>query len=673
MPDFRPDLLPESGQGLVGSVGNLVAAALQTAGFFFQSDILQRGTPLLTGLAVLSFVAAAVWAAYLFVIRASLLRGMPLLLGPVLFFFITRTVVATGPTRLQQGDRVSHTTANEQLQLLRQIGDPAFYGTIPKVSFVFAQLDRIVSTSIQRVVTFLVDTANKEDLLVVAREETLAKLFTTSAIEKDFLELISYGVMGQCAELTNRISERESLQRKLQEQQAWNQPSALETQTKLSQVNQRINALRESRFDIPESISRFVSSRGFSPEPPQNALCDDIYNWSWKGLQQIAEQKLNEATTPEENNSEIPWQRVKEDVQRVLSSARPDMATRVLAAYIFRKTLQERHHENMMSTLIEHSPMRQKDYDIRYRVLPLAEGQGSLMSMLHFIGIVPYVQGLLLFLLAAAFPFFALFLLMPGKMPSFLTWVYLWIWVKSWDIGFALIVGIRKLLWAMIGQKSLPLLKNESLNDLASAFSIMNDFDPLANLGVYYTIIAVLMLSVPIVTAQFCMGAGEMLGAFRSALDQTANRLHQRIATAARRGQASEFEQRLIASQQEMRRREALQWANTDEARALGRSGDPLKTRSMIAHGDAALAHGRYRDEVMDEAADLGYFTRRQVTVSFSGGVSGASLNKWMNNWYAKNTESPDVSQAGTAGIMANQSEKYSTNTAPPNGLIGVK
>jgi len=653
MPTVRPELLPESGESLVGAVGNLVSAALQTAGFYFQSDILQFGGGFLTALAVLIFVAGCVWGAFQFTIKASMLRTAPLLIGCVLFFFTVRTVVETGPTKLQAGARTSTTAASEQMQLLRQIGNPDFYGTKPKVSFLFAQLDRVISSAVQKVVMFLVDTRNMDDLLVVAREETLAKLFNTAVIEKDFLELISYGVMGQCAELTNRITEKESLERQLAKQRAWNQPTAVGTVNKISEVTKRINLLKETRFNVPEAIGRFVFSRGLTAEAPQSAICDDVYEWTWKSMQQLAEQRLREATTPEGNDSAIPWTRVNDDIRSVISAQRPDMAPRVLAAYLFKKTLQEGQHSGMLSTLMEHSPIRQNDFDIRFKVLPITDGQGSMMTMMHFIGIVPYVQGLLLFLLSAAFPFFALFLLVPGKMSSFLVWISLWIWVKSWDIGFAVIVSVRKLLWAMIGQKSVPLLEGESLNDLTSAFSVLGDFDPLANIGVYYTIIAMLTMAVPILSAHLCNGASNMLGAFRAALDESASRLHNRAAHGARRAYASMFEQRFYVAQQEHGLSKARQYANSQEARERGVSGDGLKARSVQGAYDKARTHGRYSDKLINESADLGYFSRRSVTQSFSSTVSGASLSSWSNDKLHQMGESPNIKELPSAGVLA--------------------
>jgi hypothetical protein len=62
---------------------------------------------------------------------------------------------------------------------------------------------------------------------------------------------------------------------------------------------------------------------------------------------------------------------------------------------------------------------------------------------------VPYFQGKLLYFLAIAYPFAAIFLVAPGMGRIFLQWWQFWLWVKLWDIGFAMVAVFERSVWAI--------------------------------------------------------------------------------------------------------------------------------------------------------------------------------------------------------------------------------
>lgn len=67
---------------------------------------------------------------------------------------------------------------------------------------------------------------------------------------------------------------------------------------------------------------------------------------------------------------------------------------------------------------------------------------------------IPYLQGVLLYLLAVAYPFACIVILVPGMHKSILTWMSFWAWVKLWDLGFAIVVVLERSIWAMVGNNS---------------------------------------------------------------------------------------------------------------------------------------------------------------------------------------------------------------------------
>ncbi len=67
---------------------------------------------------------------------------------------------------------------------------------------------------------------------------------------------------------------------------------------------------------------------------------------------------------------------------------------------------------------------------------------------------IPYLQGVLLYLLSIAYPFACIVILMPGMHKAILTWMSFWAWVKLWDLGFAICVVLERSVWGMVGNNS---------------------------------------------------------------------------------------------------------------------------------------------------------------------------------------------------------------------------
>ena len=66
----------------------------------------------------------------------------------------------------------------------------------------------------------------------------------------------------------------------------------------------------------------------------------------------------------------------------------------------------------------------------------------------------PYLQGVMLYLLAIAYPFACILLLVPGWHKAILTWLSFWAWVKMWDVGFAIVLVLEQSIWAVVGNGS---------------------------------------------------------------------------------------------------------------------------------------------------------------------------------------------------------------------------
>ncbi len=68
--------------------------------------------------------------------------------------------------------------------------------------------------------------------------------------------------------------------------------------------------------------------------------------------------------------------------------------------------------------------------------------------------LVPYVQGVLLYILAIGYPFACVLIVVPGWHKTIFTWMSFWAWAKLWDLGFAVVQVIERTVWAMMGNST---------------------------------------------------------------------------------------------------------------------------------------------------------------------------------------------------------------------------
>lgn len=68
--------------------------------------------------------------------------------------------------------------------------------------------------------------------------------------------------------------------------------------------------------------------------------------------------------------------------------------------------------------------------------------------------LMPHLQGILYFLLVAAYPLAALLVLVPNWYKSMFTWMSFLAWIKLWDVGFAIVQMLERTVWAMMGNNT---------------------------------------------------------------------------------------------------------------------------------------------------------------------------------------------------------------------------
>jgi hypothetical protein len=555
--------LPESGEPYIGVVGNLVSGVMQTAGFYFQNAVIDDLGALLNSIAVFVFVIALIGCLTMYVLTGKLRSPLFFLITPSLFYLVLTVRTPAMPTLIAVGNRAPEKTLQDtQLDMLKKFGniDPT---KTPRVSWLFAKIDRVVSHSTQALVSFLVDTENKKDLINAAREKLYQTLFTNQAVDPDMLSLLSTSFSGTCgtqaqlwkeiydeaAQVGALVTDLKKDGKVIRPRRSDNDPEVVRLKDSVVAKSAELNKRQANPIQFTLSQTRYIENKApkegiVNNTPLTHATCGKL-------TRIIKEIMLNDAAylfdretnRGAKGNDGTDWLKVRDNFVRSLI-CRPDQrcpcsegascppaarekANEILAAYMLRNTLKSNATTTMLAKVDAKNPRDIVLSNGLYKITSRFDQREGLFNLQYYAGIVPYVQGFLLFLLAASFPFFALFLLIPGKTSSFMTWVALWAWVKSWDVGFASIHVIREILWEYFTGKEL--LKDTSTvwagADLGKILTEVIRNDPVSNLGLYFSIIAIVTMAVPFVTANLFLNAPAMYGSVRGLMETSVRKL----------------------------------------------------------------------------------------------------------------------------------------------------
>lgn len=199
---------------------------------------------------------------------------------------------------------------------------------------------------------------------------------------------------------------------------------------------------------------------------------------------------------------------------------------------------------------------------------------------------LPYWQGLILYLLAITYPFLALLVLIPSHAKVFLFVPLAWLWAKSWDIGFALVMIVDKVLYTLLPHVDSvynPAGNTEYLNTIVngmranSMYGIVEggQIDPLYGMNMHFQILALVLYSIPAISGYLIMkGKSSVLATFSGGAQQASE-------TAS-----SYAKSRFYA----LRQSELIMNSQNNEALAYGLAG---------RLGEDLFSHGRGKDALL--------------------------------------------------------------------------
>ena len=115
----------------------------------------------------------------------------------------------------------------------------------------------------------------------------------------------------------------------------------------------------------------------------------------------------------------------------------------------------------------------------------------------------PWWQGVLLYLMAIIYPFLALVVIIPGRAASFLHLPMAWLWIKSWDIGFAMVLVLERTLWNNMPTMAIPNGDAKPLDQydfMWQPLQHVEKVDPIWTIHGYYMLTSAALLAVPAIT-----------------------------------------------------------------------------------------------------------------------------------------------------------------------------
>ena len=568
--------LIESGGQYIGAASHLISAAMQTAGIYFQSDVLSQlvgdsaaecsgSTCFFKSFAVLLFMCSAAAGVLTYAVFGTSKRVLMLLICPSIFFWMLYARVPAGATILRVGERVAPDGTKAQERLLEALGDADIYKQQPQISFFFAKFDNLISSSVQTIVNFLIDTPNGEDLVNVAREKAFQKTFNASSQESGFVGLVSYGLMGACAEYSQQLLNLKVLNEQINDNGArFTAADKADLENQRTAVTNKISQLEKIVVPLSPALSEYLyyvakdtldsmNTGGLVDvnsllQRPTKATCKEMFEFTRLAAKREAAVVLKQATNNGQTGADgTPYKAVQDELEvAVVGNSGADAQARlteVIGANLLKNTMTKGPQTTLVDNLLSHGPLDPEKYNVLFNEYAKAEAEGELVGLEYFAGTIPYLQGFLLFLLAGSFPFFCFFLLIPSKMGSFGIWLGCWIWVKSWDIGFAFVTLVREFLWYILHYSTATESLKLNWDDPASVVAFINDkHDSFLGMPTYVFIVSVLTMSVPAITAQMCLGATELLSAVSSAYKDAAQKFGKQHGLSVKRSYATKYE-----------------------------------------------------------------------------------------------------------------------------------
>jgi hypothetical protein len=671
---------------VVGLAGHFVAAALETAGIYRQSHVLTDFKAAILTYAMYSYTFSLVLAIESLALWGNYRKAFYLMVAPAIFYFMIANQTPVHKVSHQFGFRQMETVQDREVIAVKEAGDPARIGSVANVSTFFYYYDRLISSLVQRLSAFLIDTANQQDLIRVARESIYRKVLSSKADDNETIQLIGYSMFGPCAEQvalgkelgTPRLAQAKAgtpeEQERILKRGRWEhfQSMPVPIAEEMRMYFQQLDALPTAKF--PPATT--VPATG-------PVTCSQMWVYTRKACIRLADTLLKPTPAELKEHPELKWKEIYDDVKKKMippgEHAAPGDLTKapeILAAYLLKNTVANTTVSQLATQFGSRQPWPEKTFTRAFGNYGSAEALGDRVKIVAFAMNLPYIQGVLLFLLSAAFPFFCIFLLIPSKATQFFVWMSLWLWVKSWDLGLALVQFLRGVFWELMpyaaDNREAGRFYEMDWNDPMAIMNAVYVTDPTAHLNTFYNIVAMLTVAIPMVSAHLCLGATNLYNALKGSIDQYAGKFSLDKTIKERRRFANKVEQEIPYGFAAARARGIITAGNEPGGGRTNRgvirkaAGGGAYARHLNEAAREAGFAANYSDGMTDMIGELSMYTGRRMATQAGGYHNSRGIVDAMVN---RNREDYEVDYAHKQGSTLNPlGSPYSVNKATDIG-----
>lgn len=555
--------------------GSVYAAALEQRGATLQSRMLEVFSPEnLDGqmLAGALFTIAIALGIGTIAIGGRYLWARYLLIGPVLFMFLTQVTVPFSETKWQFGDHEFPEGHKEKL--LRSLENGTTEGGEgTRVSMFFQFWNVFMAELNSTLLANLNVTKDGSHLNIIKKVERYMHFTTMNFIEDPYLrEFIRMALISECAHWYRLSLMAANPTVDLADQGEY-QTQAKEAGDELKYSMSTLYTAKEDK----DHLSGWLEERGFDTTKVYSCqgLWDKVVEITEKELRPSIIRELSRATAPTEKKGQVFNAFVKklftetnraaqrteltlvdsgnpgfeDDVDQLLQNEHFGEGLRRAIDWVVAQSLfyeiwrRDRFADNINFDRGNFHGIRATGMGADPNVQDIDATTGNAIEQFNrpekfqfkgdFVNAamaMPQFQGVLLMLLSATYPLFALAVILPGRAGAILSWMGLWAWVRMWDIGFGVVVMIDNILYALFPRG--PSLEEGDKSNPGLVWQRIMEIDPNYASATYYNIIAACLFAVPLATAVFVKGAGnELINASHSRWQQMATRLAGSAAT----------------------------------------------------------------------------------------------------------------------------------------------
>jgi len=520
------------------ATGTLVASSLETVGYHAQGQILSNLS------SELADVGALIYLGVLFsmILTASLMgeyrAALWVLVGPPLFIFASGIELGGQSQRIQSSGPEWKFGAFSDPSGFRE---RLIKGRAPQaeVSFLFHKYNELVSEISQDIINRLTAGDTQRQFLFMSRQRVMEGLFGTELSEPSLRGLVQEFLVSCSSELTYARQVGQGL-RDSKYRESEDYKYASDKYCELFPIHNKeiINAPMKSYI-----LSIMQGKEGADDIEFDAVSCHDMWKWIKIGSElaiQSQAEEIIDGNVPEEafvvSGTAISG-KIKDDILRKIvvtgeSSANDpcpmfgadagDALSELFSGLLIRKEIQNGQDASGLRRILagdfsgtlpyedefqmrRASPITNMDSVRKKKAHQFAEGRRY--EAFTFIMLLPYLQGILLYTLSVLYPFFAMLLLVPGQAGSFLSWMALWAWVKSWDIGWAGLMLVDELLWELMPKSTYHNLAASGKTTPASLMETHFSGDYAYSTTMYWLLLSSLVALVPIITAEAILGA----------------------------------------------------------------------------------------------------------------------------------------------------------------------